>query len=153
MKYVLNYLTKTNQTITFAESMTGGRLSYELVKFQGASKVFKEGYILYSDEAKVKTLEMKQEDIDAHGVVSHHIASVMATQLHKITGASFSVAITGYASGKDKNMAYIAIIHENLLYVDEIEFFAENGREQNIKITVKKVIKMLHEIIKTKVAI
>lgn len=148
MKFVLSYLTKTNQTISFAESMTGGRLSYELVKFPGASKVFKEGFILYSDEAKVRALQIDQKEIDEHGVVSHHIASLMATQLHKITGADFSVAITGYASGKDQNMAYVAIIHNNLLYVEDIAFFTENSREQNIKITVRKVTKMLHEIIK-----
>ena len=148
MKFVLNHLTKTNQTISFAESMTGGRVSYELVKFQGASKVFKEGFILYSDEAKVRTLQIPQSEIDEHGVVSKQIATLMATQLHKITGADFSVAITGYASGKDNNMAYVAIIYQNLLYLDDIIFFSENSREQNIKITVRKVIKMLHEIIK-----
>ncbi|MFA7417734.1 MAG: CinA family protein [Acholeplasma sp.] len=148
MKFVLNHLTENNQTITFAESMTGGRLSYELVKFQGASKVFKEGFILYSDEAKVRTLEIDQKEIDEHGVVSHHIASLMATQLHKITGADFAVAITGYASGKDNNMAYVAIINDGKLYVDDIVFYPENSREQNIKTTVRKVIKMLHEIIK-----
>ena len=148
MKFVLNHLTENNQTITFAESMTGGRLSYELVKFQGASKVFKEGFILYSDEAKVRTLKIDQKEIDEHGVVSHHIASLMATQLHKITGADFAVAITGYASGKDNNMAYVAIINDGKLYVDDIVFYPENSREQNIKTTVRKVIKMLHEIIK-----
>lgn len=148
MKFVLNHLTENNQTITFAESMTGGRLSYELVKFQGASKVFKEGFILYSDEAKVRTLKIDQKEIDEHGVVSHHIASLMATNLHKITGADFAVAITGYASGKDNNMAYVAIINDGKLYVDDIVFYPENSREQNIKTTVRKVIKMLHEIIK-----
>ena len=41
--------------------MTGGRLSYELVKYQGASKIFKEGFVLYSDEAKVRTLKIDQK--------------------------------------------------------------------------------------------
>lgn len=153
MKFVHNHLTKTNQTISFAESMTGGRLSYELVKFQGASKIFKEGFVLYSDEAKVRTLKIDQNEIDEHGVVSHHIASLMATQLHKITGADFSVSVTGYASGRDNNMAYVGILHKNMLYVDDIVFYPEDSREQNIQTTVRKVIKMLHEIIKSKVAI
>ena len=153
MKHVLNYLTKTNQTISFAESMTGGRLSYELVKFQGASKVYKEGYVLYSDAAKVKVLGIKQSDIETYGVVSKEIAELMAKQLRTYTGADFSVAITGYASGKDNNLAFISIIHNDLLYTDDIVFFAENSREQNIQLTVRKVVKMLHEIIKTKVAI
>lgn len=148
MKLVHNYLTKTNQTISFAESMTGGRLSYELVKFQGASKIFKEGFVLYSDEAKVRTLKIDQKDIDEYGVVSHEIASLMATQLQKITGADFAVSVTGYASGKDKNMAYVAVLHKGLLYVDDIVFYPEDSREQNIKTTVRKVVKMLHEIIK-----
>lgn len=148
MKLVHNYLTKTNQTISFAESMTGGRLSYELVKFQGASKIFKEGFVLYSDEAKVRTLKMDQKDIDKYGVVSHEIASLMATQLQKITGADFAVSVTGYASGKDKNMAYVGVLHKGLLYVDDIVFYPEDSREQNIKTTVRKVVKMLHEIIK-----
>lgn len=148
MKLVHNYLTKTNQTISFAESMTGGRLSYELVKFQGASKIFKEGFVLYSDEAKVRTLKIDQKDIDEYGVVSHQIASLMATQLQKITGADFAVSVTGYASGKDKNMAYVGVLYKGLLYVDDIIFYPEDSREQNIKTTVRKVVKMLHEIIK-----
>lgn len=148
MKLVHNYLTKTNQTISFAESMTGGRLSYELVKFQGASKIFKEGFVLYSDEAKVRTLKIDQKDIDEYGVVSHQIASLMATQLQKITGADFAVSVTGYASGKDKNMAYVGVLYKGLLYVDDIIFYPEDSREQNIKTTVRKAVKMLHEIIK-----
>jgi len=149
MKHVLNHLIKTNQTISFAESMTGGRLSYELVKFPGASKVYKEGYVLYSDEAKIKTLNIKQSDIDTYGVVSKEIAELMAKQLRELTSADFSVAITGYASGKENNLAFISIIHNDLLYTDDIIFFAENSREQNIQLTVRKVIKMLHEIIKS----
>jgi PncC family amidohydrolase len=149
MKHVLNHLTKTNQTISFAESMTGGRLSYELVKFPGASKVYKEGYVLYSDEAKIKTLDIKQSDIDTYGVASKEIAELMAKQLRELTGADYSVAITGFASGRDENLAFISIIHNDLLYTDDIVFFPENTREQNIQLTVRKVVKMLHEIIKS----
>ncbi|WP_025725072.1 CinA family protein [Acholeplasma granularum] len=153
MTNILNTLIKNNLTISFVESMTGGLLSYELVRLYNASKVYKEGFVLYSNEAKSKYLNIDLNYIENNGVVSREVAGLMAQNLKEITGADITVSITGYSSGHEPNKAFIGVMIHNLLYVEDIEFYPEDKREQNIKLTVKKAIKMLKEILKNHVAI
>src|SRR5690606_20025745 len=113
-------LIKNNLTISFVESMTGGLLSYELVRLYNASKVYKEGFVLYSNEAKSKYLNIDLNYIENNGVVSKEVAGLMAQNLKEITGADITVSITGYASGHEPNKAFIGVMIHNLLYVEDI---------------------------------
>lgn len=90
-------LTESNLTIATAESCTGGLIASKLVSYSGISKVFKEGFITYSNEAKIRTLGVKKETIDEFSEVSEEVVKEMAEGACKITGADIGVATTGIA--------------------------------------------------------
>jgi PncC family amidohydrolase len=96
-KKLYKQLIKKNLTISFAESMTGGSLTYELIKNKGSSQVIKGSIVAYSDEMKVKLLGLKNQDIDENTVVSEHVAIKMAQQIRKQANSNIGVGITGNA--------------------------------------------------------
>ena len=90
-------LKEKNMTITFAESCTGGLLSGRFVNVSGASDVYRVGLVTYANEAKVKHLQVKEETIAKHGVVSLETAAEMALGACAFAGAEVSCAVTGVA--------------------------------------------------------
>ena len=83
--------------VAFAESCTGGLLAGRLVNHPGASKVFNEGFVTYSNEAKIKRLGVSPETLERYGAVSAETACEMAAGAAKASGAETAVAVTGIA--------------------------------------------------------
>ena len=73
-------LIKKNWTISTAESCTGGMISSLLTDISGASAWFKQGWIVYSNESKMRELGVESPAFDegGHGAVSHKVAVQMA---------------------------------------------------------------------------
>ncbi|MDR1664627.1 MAG: competence/damage-inducible protein A [Clostridiales bacterium] len=94
---VIKRLRENNLTLAPAESCTGGLLSAALVNVPGASEVFKEGLVTYSNEAKIKSLGVREATLSAHGAVSEQTAAEMAEGAARSAGASVGVSTTGIA--------------------------------------------------------
>ncbi|HBI94198.1 MAG TPA: competence/damage-inducible protein A, partial [Terrisporobacter glycolicus] len=62
---VAKILVKNNLTISVAESCTGGMVSSSLINYPGISSVFMEGCVTYSNEAKMKSLNVKEETLNS----------------------------------------------------------------------------------------
>ncbi len=75
---IYGLLKKYQITITTAESATGGMIASTLINVPGISEFFTEGYVTYSNEAKVKMIHVAPETIDTYGVVSSETAADMA---------------------------------------------------------------------------
>ena len=90
-------LKKQNATISFAESCTGGLLSGRFVNASGASAVYNEGFITYSNEAKIDLLNVSEQTISQYGVVSEEVAREMAVGARKRANSTFGISITGIA--------------------------------------------------------
>lgn len=94
---VSKMLLNKNLTIATAESCTGGLVASKLISYPGISKVFKEGFVTYSNEAKINTLGVKKETIDKYGAVSRQTAEEMAKRAAEKSGADIGVSTTGIA--------------------------------------------------------
>ncbi|WP_105615950.1 competence/damage-inducible protein A [Vallitalea okinawensis] len=94
---VAEILIKNDLTIATAESCTGGLLSGQLINYPGISKVFKEGFITYSNEAKMNYLNVSSETLRQHGAVSEETACEMALGVARATNSDVGVSITGIA--------------------------------------------------------
>ena len=94
---VMELLLARKETVALAESCTGGRLSAMLVDIPGASGALVEGFVTYSNEAKVRSLGVKEETLRAHGAVSEECAREMAEGTRARTGATWALAVTGIA--------------------------------------------------------
>ena len=110
---MVSNLIKRKETISCAESCTGGLLSARLVNVAGVSAVYKQGYITYSDEAKQKVLQISGDILKKHTAVSSETAGEMAKGVCYISGADWGLSTTGYAGpegGKNGDPAGLVFI-------------------------------------------
>ena len=100
---VLHQLRALNQTLSLAESCTGGLLSDTLTNVPRASEVFAGGVVCYSDAAKIKTLGVSQKLLEQHGAVSAETAQALAKGAAERFATDYALSITGFAgpSGGD----------------------------------------------------
>lgn len=114
-KKILNKLIIKKISVSTAESCTGGLLAYNFVKNRDSSKVFKGGYITYSNEMKIKDLKVKKSSLKKYGAVSYQVAEEMIEGLYKKNKTKICISTTGIAgpSGSTKNkpigLIYIGI--------------------------------------------
>ncbi|PNR90054.1 competence damage-inducible protein A [Petrotoga sp. 9T1HF07.CasAA.8.2] len=94
---LFDVLLKSSKTLSFAESCTGGMLSDTLVSIPGASNVFKGSLVTYSNESKVRLLDVKKETIEKFGAVSEETVKEMAYGLKKIMESDICVSVSGIA--------------------------------------------------------
>lgn len=98
LEYQIYQLLKKHElTLTTAESATGGMIASTLVNVPGISAYFTEGYVTYSDAAKVKMIGVKAETIEKYGVVSRETAAEMANAAMRTAEADIAVSVTGVA--------------------------------------------------------
>lgn len=96
-KAVVDLLDANGLTISTAESCTGGMLGARLVNVPGASKVYKTGFVTYSNKAKRKLLGVKKETLEKYGAVSEQTAVEMAKGCAFAGKADVTVSVTGIA--------------------------------------------------------
>ena len=96
-EWVVSKLTELNQTVTTAESCTGGLLASRITDFPGSSAIFKEGWVTYSNEAKISALGVSPELLAKHGAVSEPVSRAMAEGARLKAGANYALALTGIA--------------------------------------------------------
>lgn len=94
---VVELLRETSSTLATAESCTGGMLANRITDVPGASEVFMEGFVTYSNESKTALLEVPAELIATHGAVSPEVVQAMAEGALQKSGARFALATTGIA--------------------------------------------------------
>ena len=90
-------LESRGETVSSAESLTGGRLATVFTEVPGSSSTFKGGVVTSATELKVTVLGVGQELVDTHGVVSAACAEAMAEGVRSLTGATYGVSTTGVA--------------------------------------------------------
>ncbi len=85
------------ETLSAVESCTTGLFSGRLGNVAGVSEVFKESYVLYDNDIKIKTLDLHPSTLASFGVVSHEAVRAMAESLAQKTQADLTLAISGIA--------------------------------------------------------
>ncbi len=94
---VFEILKEKKITLTTAESATGGMIASTLINVPGISEFFQEGYVTYSNDAKVKMIGVNPEIIDQYGVVSKETAEEMAKCATNKAKTDAALSVTGVA--------------------------------------------------------
>ena len=94
---VFELLKAKGETLSTAESCTGGMLSMRITNIPGSSKVFMGGAVSYTNAVKTSELGVPKEVIEQHGGVSEECAIAMAEGALENFGTAYSLAITGIA--------------------------------------------------------
>jgi len=90
-------LVQKGKTIATAESCTGGLLAKMITDAAGASRYFLQGWVTYSNSAKIKELGVEADIIERNGAISEETAAAMAKGARQKSGADYTIAITGIA--------------------------------------------------------
>lgn len=90
-------LQSSGQTLSVAESCTGGGLGQMLTTISGSSSYFMGGVISYDNQVKISLLDVNPEDLAQHGAVSDLVAQQMAIGVKQRLATDWGVSITGIA--------------------------------------------------------
>ncbi|EHI77569.1 competence/damage-inducible protein CinA domain protein [Streptococcus sp. oral taxon 058 str. F0407] len=113
---VVEELKKRKKSITAAESLTAGLFQATLADFSGVSAIFNGGFVTYSLEEKSKMLDISEQELKKHGVVSEFTAQKMAEQARFKTQSDYGVSLTGVAGpdsleGHPAGTVFIGLAH------------------------------------------
>lgn len=125
---VVRLLNKYELTVTTAESCTGGMIASKIVNVPGASEVFNEGFITYSNKAKRKHLDVSKNTLKKYGAVSEQTVKEMALGGVFAADSDACIAVSGIAGpdgGTDEKpvgLVYIGCCIKDNVTVKECHF-------------------------------
>ena len=94
---IIQKLTEQKQTVSFAESCTGGRIAAAFTAISGASAVLDGSCVTYSNSIKHVWLGVENEILENYGAVSSQCVSQMLEGMQKLSGADYVLATSGIA--------------------------------------------------------
>ncbi|MEM6459885.1 MAG: competence/damage-inducible protein A [Planctomycetota bacterium] len=86
-----------NQTLSTAESCTGGMVGSLVTDVPGSSAAYLGGWVTYTNALKTSLLGVPPEVIEAHGAVSEEVVRAMAEGARQRSGADLAVSLSGVA--------------------------------------------------------
>ena len=146
---IVRILTEKKFTLTTAESCTGGKLAGRIMNVAGASVVYNEGYITYSNEAKSRLLGVDARTLEQYGAVSPQTAREMAEGAAKAAGADTALSVTGIAGPdggtkeKPVGLVYIGCFVKGHTRVEEFRF--SGNRQKNRYYAVVRALTLIRE--------
>ena len=148
---VVNLLMEKEYHISFAESITGGLCAAKLINVPNASSVLSESFVTYSNEAKMKYLNVSKQTIDLYGVVSEDVAYEMALGVCELSKSEVGVGITGIAGPTTDgtpigNVCFGVAI--NGVCTTQIISFKDIGRNNVRKAACDYAFEMLYSLLK-----
>ena len=150
---LINILLKKNLKICAAESITGGRFAFEIIKNENASKIFDYGLVTYSDDSKSNILGLKDK-INKTNVVSTEMSKYMVKEVTKFSNHKkvLAVSCTGQAGPTVLNANFpIGTVFIGVSYKARIFSFKKCFNQKNrlsiINSTVKEMINSCLDII------
>ncbi|WP_265588305.1 CinA family protein [Chitinilyticum piscinae] len=91
------FLLARGETVTAAESCTGGLIAAALTAVGGSSGWFERGYVTYSNLAKSEMLDVPAAFIEGLGAVSEPVVAAMVQGACERAGAQWGIAVSGVA--------------------------------------------------------
>ena len=129
-----NILLKKQLFISFAESCTGGLLGSSLISIPGSSKWVSQGFITYSNVAKIKFLGVNKKTLEDFGAVDTKVTDEMVRGVLNYDLADVAIAISGIAGptggSKSKPVGTVCISIGNQNEILSKQHFFEGDRNQ-----------------------
>lgn len=150
-KILADLLHKRGETLSFAESCTGGRMASALTAIAGASGVFGYGFVTYANAAKTKVLSVPEPLLIEHGAVSAEVAVAMAMGARHVSNSTWALSATGIAgpsgatTSKPVGLVYIGISHSSRNQWRECHF--HGSREEIQLAAVEEAFSWLHALL------
>ena len=130
-----------NETVSVAESCTGGLLGQRFTSIAGSSAYFLGGFLTYTNEMKISLLGVSEELLGQHSAVSEPAAAAMANGARRRTGSTWALSVTGYAGPDGGTEAdpvgviYIGLAGPNGSVVRRLQMSPERDRVRQMGAT------------------
>ncbi len=137
------------QTLSLAESCSGGLIAHLVTSVPGSSAYFMGGVVSYSYESKTKMLGVTTETLEKFGAVSEEVVTQMALGAKKEFKTDWAVSASGIAGpdggmeGKPVGTVWIAVAGPNGVKAKKFQFGGD--RERNIAVTAITALNMLRK--------
>ena len=148
---VIDLLRERRESISCAESITGGALTSALVSVSGASDVLLGSIVAYSKEMKINQLGLSAELITEKGLVSKEVALGMAKGAKQKLGSSWAISSTGSAGprtldGSSPGEIWIAIVGPDRQ--ESVKLSLNGARQEVISGAVESALTLLERILR-----
>lgn len=143
------FLKEKKQTLSLAESCSGGLIAHLVTSVPGSSAYFIGGVVSYSYESKTNMLGVTTETLEKFGAVSEEVVTQMALGAQKEFKTDWAVSASGIAGpdggmeGKPVGTVWIAVAGPNGVKAKKFQFGGD--RERNIAVTAITALNMLRK--------
>lgn len=140
-------LKSQNQTVSVAESCSGGYLAHLITSIAGSSEYFKGGIVPYDNSFKTKLLSVDKELILTKGAVSEEVVIEMARNCRKLFDTDYALSISGIAGPggatpeKSVGLVWMAIATRDKVQARKFQF--GKNRTLNITLTANSALELL----------
>lgn len=143
-------LTERGETLATVESCTGGNIAHEITRIVGSSVYFKGSVVAYSNEVKIRVLNVSSETLSGFGAVSRETVLQMVSGVQRLLSSDCAIATSGIAGPgggsveKPVGTVWIAVRYGER---SEAECFCfEGDREQVIARATQSALLMLIQL-------
>lgn len=146
-------LKKRNQTLSTAESCTGGNIAQLITSVPGSSDYYRGSVVAYAYDTKIKTLGVNSQVLEKHGAVSEEVVLQMAEGVKKLMQTDYSISVSGIAGpggglpDKPVGTVWIAISSPERSVVQKFNLGKE--RDRNIHRASLIALNLLRKIMLT----
>jgi nicotinamide-nucleotide amidase len=134
-----------------AESCTGGYLAHRITTVPGSSAFFKGSVIAYSNELKVKLLDVRPQTLEAHGAVSEETVVEMVRGALQTLEVDLAVAVSGIAGPdggspeKPVGTIWIAVGTRETVRTQKLQLWKD--RLKNIQFTAVYALNLIRKFL------
>lgn len=135
--YIIERLTNCAKQVTFAESCTGGLLSYYFTKHNGASNILQGSLVTYSNALKENWLAVDHKIIEENGAVSAAVVEEMSDGAINVSNADYALSISGIAGDtggtkeKPVGTVYIGVRSKERHLEKHLHFYGDRNYVQH----------------------
>lgn len=151
-KAILDFMQKNNLTLSTAESCTGGYVAHLITQISGSSAVYSGGAVSYSNQLKIKLLDVSADTLDQFGAVSEEVVKEMAAGAISNFNTDYSLAITGIAGPDggtpEKPVGTVWIAVASKTKIRSRKFLFGSKRAQNIERSAINALTMLLNLLR-----
>ena len=153
IEYIAKTLTERKQTVTCAESCTGGLLSAALTSVAGSSAYFERSFVTYSDQSKRQLLNVNDSTLRHYGAVSEETVREMALGALIASKCDYALSISGIAgpdggtADKPVGTVWFGFATKRRIWAKQDQF--SGNREQVRQQAVQYALAILEHYLKT----
>lgn len=152
LQLIINTLRDKKETISFAESCTGGQVAATLTSISGSSDVFNGSVVSYSNDIKHEWLSVSNTTLEKFGAVSTECVHEMLSGIQKMANSNYAIAVSGIAGpnggseAKPVGTVFIGLINNDIIDIHHCNFIGdrESIQKQSVDFAINLIAKHLN---------